>query len=101
MRHAFALLARCKGLRGSAFDPFGHTAERREERALIDEYRASIDELIAALDARRLPLAVEIANLPDGIRGYGHVKARHLATVRPKWAELLTRWRDGAQAKAA
>ena len=101
VRHAFALLARCKGLRGSAFDPFGHTAERREERALIDEYRASIDELIAALDARRLPLAVEIANLPDGIRGYGHVKARHLATVRPKWAELLTRWRDGAQAKAA
>ncbi len=93
MRRAFAVLARCKGLRGTAFDPFGRTEERRTERALIQEYRASIDEVLAGLDAARLPLAVEIARLPEGIRGYGHVKARHLARVRPQWAALMEQWR--------
>ncbi len=93
MRRAFAVLARCKGLRGTAFDPFGRTEERRTERALVQEYRASIDEVLAGLDAARLPLAVEIARLPEGIRGYGHVKARHLARVRPQWAALMEQWR--------
>ncbi len=93
MRRAFAVLARCKGLRGTAFDPFGRTEERRTERALIQEYRASIDEVLAGLDAARLPLALEIARLPEGIRGYGHVKARHLARVRPQWAALMEQWR--------
>ncbi len=93
MRRAFAVLARCKGLRGTAFDPFGRTEERRTERALIQEYRASIDEVLAGLDVARLPLAVEIARLPEGIRGYGHVKARHLARVRLQWAALMEQWR--------
>ena len=94
MRRAFAILARCKGLRGTALDPFGRTEERRTERALIQEYRACIEELLAGLDAARLPLAVEIARMPEGIRGYGHVKARHLASVRPQWAALMGQWRD-------
>ncbi len=94
MRRAFAILARCKGLRGTALDPFGRTEERRTERALIREYRACIEELLAGLDAARLPLAVEIARMPEGIRGYGHVKARHLASVRPQWAALMGQWRD-------
>jgi indolepyruvate ferredoxin oxidoreductase len=78
VRSAFKLLARLKGLRGGALDPFGRTDERRTERALIGEYRACIGELLTGLSAERLPLAVEIASLPEDIRGYGHIKERHL-----------------------
>ncbi|MDT7837740.1 indolepyruvate ferredoxin oxidoreductase family protein [Aquabacterium sp. OR-4] len=93
MRSAFGLLARLKGLRGTAFDPFGKTDERRTERALIGEYRDTVDELLRGLNAGNLALAVSLASLPEEIRGYGHVKARHLAAVRPKWAALLAQWR--------
>jgi len=101
MRSAFGWLAKMKGLRGTAFDPFGRTAERRTERALIGEYRASIDELLAGLDATKLPLAVEIARIPEEIRGYGHVKERHLAAARGKWARLSAQWREGAAVRRA
>jgi len=98
MRSAFKLLARMKGLRGGALDPFGRSAERRGERALIGEYRATIDELLAGLSAERLKLAVEVARLPEDIRGYGHVKERHLKAARIKWAALMARWRAGEPA---
>jgi len=102
MRKAFGVLARLKGLRGTAFDPFGRTEERRAERALIQEYRACIDELLGGLQADRLALAVEIANIPQDIRGYGHVKERHLKSARSKWDALMARWRaPGAQQKVA
>jgi indolepyruvate ferredoxin oxidoreductase len=101
IRSAFGVLARLKGLRGTAFDPFGRSEERRTERALIGEYRAAIDELLAALSAERLTLAVEIARLPEDIRGYGHVKARHLAAARAKWQVLMAQWRGHAGARAA
>jgi indolepyruvate ferredoxin oxidoreductase len=101
MRTAFGLLAKMKGLRGTALDPFGRTAERRTERALIGEYRSAIEEVLAGLTADKLPLAVEIAKLPEDIRGYGHVKERHLAAARVKWAGLMARWRAPAVAKAA
>jgi indolepyruvate ferredoxin oxidoreductase len=101
MLGAFRLLARLKGLRGTAFDPFGHTAERREERALIAEYRATVDELLAGLTAANVAQAAEIARLPEEIRGYGHVKARHLAAVRPRWAALLAAWREAVQQVSA
>jgi indolepyruvate ferredoxin oxidoreductase len=101
MRSAFGWLAKMKGLRGTAFDPFGRSAERKTERALIGEYRASVDELLAGLDATTLPLAVEIARIPEEIRGYGHVKERHLAAARAKWARLTAQWRDGAAARRA
>ncbi len=96
MGTAFRLLARLKGLRGTAFDPFGRTEERRTERALIAEYRACIEELLAGLNADNHAAAVEIARLPEQIRGYGHVKARHLAAVRPLWDERLAAWRAAA-----
>ena len=73
----------------------------RTERALIGEYRASIDEVLATLDAGNLPLALEIARIPEEIRGYGHVKERHLAAARPKWAALMAQWRTGGERKAA
>jgi indolepyruvate ferredoxin oxidoreductase len=101
MLTGFRWLAKLKGLRGTAFDPFGRTEERRTERALIGEYKASIDELLASLNAANLALATEIARIPEDIRGYGHVKDRHLASARPKWAALMTEWRAGRQQRAA
>ena len=101
IRPAFGLLARLKGLRGGAFDIFGKTEERRTERALIGDYQASITELLRGLNAGNLAAAVEIASLPEDIRGYGHVKARHLAAVRPKWARLMAQWRAGGVQAAA
>ncbi len=97
MRSAFSVLARLKGLRGSAFDPFGRSEERRTERALIGEYRAAIEELLGGLSAPKLALAVEIARIPEDIRGYGHVKERHLAAARAKWQGLMAQWRGPAE----
>ncbi len=101
MRSAFGLLAKMKGLRGGALDLFGRTEERRMERALINEYRACVEELLKSLSAGNRTLAVEIARIPEEIRGYGHVKARHLATARPKWEALMKRWRAGELKQAA
>ena len=101
MRRAFGVLAKFKGLRGGPLDVFGKTEERRTERALIGEYRSTIDELLRGLTAANLDAAVEIARLPEDIRGYGHVKARHLAAVKPKWQRLLAQWRAGGVQAAA
>ena len=99
MRKAFGFMAGLKGLRGGAFDLFGRTEERRMERALIAEYRSCIEELLARLDADRLALAVEIASIPEDIRGFGHVKERHLQTARAKWERLMAQWRQGDSAQ--
>jgi indolepyruvate ferredoxin oxidoreductase len=98
---AFKLLAKLRGLRGGAFDIFGYTAERKHERALIEEYFGTVDELLAKLDRGNIALAVEIAALPEQVRGYGHVKDQHLAKVQPKRETLLARWRDPEISKAA
>ena len=95
MLKAFRVLAKMKGLRGTPIDPFGRTEERRTERALIAEYRDAVDELLRTLGPANLALAVEIARVPEMIRGYGHVKARHLAAARPKWDALMAEWRAG------
>ncbi|WP_310636905.1 indolepyruvate ferredoxin oxidoreductase family protein [Delftia acidovorans] len=92
MRKAMEMLAKMKGLRGTALDPFGRTQERRTERALIQEYRQCIEGLLAELTPERLALAVEIASIPEDIRGYGHVKERNLAAARIKWKALMARW---------
>jgi indolepyruvate ferredoxin oxidoreductase len=100
MRTAFTWLARMKGLRGGALDIFGKTEERRTERALIAEYRACIEELLAGLNAGNLALAVQIARIPEDIRGFGHVKERHLKAARAQWERLMQQWRQGARASA-
>jgi indolepyruvate ferredoxin oxidoreductase len=92
MRKAMEVLAKMKGLRGTALDPFGRTQERRTERALIQEYRQCIEGLLTELTPERLALAVEIASIPEDIRGYGHVKERNLAAARIKWKALMARW---------
>jgi indolepyruvate ferredoxin oxidoreductase len=101
MLTAFKLLAKMKGLRGGALDVFGKTEERKMERALIGEYRDSIDTVLSSLSPGNLSLAVEIARIPEDIRGYGHVKERHLKTARPKWAKLMADWRAGGHKQAA
>jgi indolepyruvate ferredoxin oxidoreductase len=85
MRH----LARCKRLRGTAFDPFGYSAERRLERRLIAEYEGVLDEVLQRVSAANHEIAVELARLPEQIRGFGHVKERHLAVAKERGSELL------------
>jgi indolepyruvate ferredoxin oxidoreductase len=91
---AFGLLKRFRFLRGGPFDPFGHTAERRSERQLIVDYAATVEELLGALTLANHALAVDIARVPEHIRGYGHVKHAHLATAKAREAELLAQWRN-------
>jgi indolepyruvate ferredoxin oxidoreductase len=93
MHKAMPWLAKLKGLRGTAFDPFGRTEERRTERALVGEYRAAIEEVLERLSAERLGAAVEIARVPEEIRGYGRVKEGNLGKVRARWAGLMAAWR--------
>ncbi len=75
---AFRLLAKLKFLRGTAFDPFGRSLERRTERRLIDDYEAMLDEVLDELTPDNHHLAVGLAAIPEKIRGFGHVKQRHL-----------------------
>jgi indolepyruvate ferredoxin oxidoreductase len=96
MLTGFKLLARLKGLRGTPLDVFGRTEERRMERALIDEYKASLEEVLTGLNADNQATALEIARIPEMIKGYGHVKARHLASARPQWAALMQTFRQPA-----
>ena len=100
MEVAMRGLARLSFLRGTAFDPFGRTAERREERALIADYESLVDELAARLDSANHAKAIELARIPEHIRGYGHVKQAHLAIARAKQAEALARWRAPEQVAA-
>ncbi|MES2297018.1 MAG: indolepyruvate ferredoxin oxidoreductase family protein [Pseudomonadota bacterium] len=89
MMKAFGLLAKLKGLRGGTFDIFGYTAERKMERALIGEYRDTVGALLGKLNADNLAQAVAIASIPEDIRGYGHVKERHLKAAKQKEATLI------------
>ena len=98
MRMGFRLLARLKGLRGTALDIFGRTGERRAERALIGQYRESIESVLRQLDAGNHALAVEIARIPEAIKGFGHVKERNLAAARERWDALMRQWPDTAGA---
>jgi indolepyruvate ferredoxin oxidoreductase len=93
MMRAFGVLAKLKGLRGTAFDIFGRTEERKMERALIGEYEKTVDALLAGLTKENHGLAIEVASIPELIRGYGHIKAKCVETARHKQAEILQRYR--------
>ena len=97
MRAAMRLLAKLKFLRGSVLDVFGRTAERRLERALIGEYEQTVETLLAGLRPENLPLAAEIARLPETIRGYGPIKLRNAEAAKAKQAELMERYGHSAQ----
>jgi indolepyruvate ferredoxin oxidoreductase len=83
------VLASCKGLRGTVWDVFGRSEERKQERALVQQYRTAIESILPRLNAANLDAAVAFARLPETIRGYGHVKARNLAAARLQWETLL------------
>ncbi len=92
------VLAHFKGLRGTALDVFGYSAERRGERQLVADYETLIDQLLQGLTAQRLELAVQLARLPERIRGYGHVKHANVVAVRQQWAEMLARYKSSTAA---
>ena len=87
----FKVLSHFRFLRGTALDIFGRTEERRTERALIREYEETVERIVEALTAQNHAVAVELASLPDEIRGFGHIKARNLAAARSKRDALLAK----------
>ncbi|WP_304616869.1 indolepyruvate ferredoxin oxidoreductase family protein [Paracoccus sp. (in: a-proteobacteria)] len=95
MLRAFRVLAAMKGLRGTPLDPFGYTAERRMERRMIHEYEADMAEIFAHVTEATTPVALELAELPLSVRGYGPVKekAAHEASARRE--ALLAQFRAG------
>jgi indolepyruvate ferredoxin oxidoreductase len=92
MMKAFGVLAKFRRLRGTALDPFGYTAERRAERALIEEYRARVERALATLTPATHASAVAVAEVPEHIRGYGPIKERSIEQARRTWREM----EDGA-----
>ena len=98
---ALALLAPLKRLRGSALDLFGHSEERRLERRLRDDYEALIGEMLPQLNPSNHELAVQIASVPEQIRGYGHVKLANITLARARWKDLLDRFHGRAPAAQA
>ncbi len=97
----FRVLKRLKGLRGTPFDPFGYTEERRMERSLIAEYERAVQELVNGLSAANHALAVEIASLPEEMRGFGYIKKRNVAAARDRQARLLQQWRAPLRERVA
>jgi indolepyruvate ferredoxin oxidoreductase len=95
---AFRLLAKFKGLRGTPFDPFGRSLERRTERKLIGDYEAMLDEVLAKLKPDNHDIAVALAAIPEKIRGFGHVKQQHLTAAKADEAALLEQFRTGSPA---
>ena len=92
MMSGFRILASLKRLRGTRLDIFGYTAERRLERQLISDYETMLEHILAGLSADNLPIAVELGQLPDQIRGYAHVKDQSLADVIARKADLMARF---------
>ena len=88
---AFKMLARLQFLRGTALDVFGKTEERRMERQLIDDYERSLDCAVRAPDCWQPCAALELANLPEHIRGFGHVKLASVEKARQRWQAIETR----------
>jgi indolepyruvate ferredoxin oxidoreductase len=101
MLAAFRVLAKLRRLRGTAFDIFGRTAERKMERQLIAEYDAVLDEIAARLAPQNHAVALELAALPLEIRGFGHIKEANRERAKAKEADLLTRFRSAPHAMAA
>ena len=102
MLPVFKILASLRRLRGTPFDPFGYTAERRMERALVGEYRALVSRLIERVDAGNLNAAVTIAAAARDIAGYGPVKDAAVAAYRERLKALLAAFEAApVQARAA
>ena len=97
----FPLLAKGKRLRGTWFDVFGYTEERRTERRLADDYEALMGEILAGLSPENYETALALAGLPETIRGFGHVKEKNRLAATAEEARLLAEWRGAAPARLA
>ena len=97
MMKAFELLARLRLLRGTALDPFGYTRERRQERADIDDYWNLLQTVMADLAEDNYAVALELANWPARLRGFGHVKDRNREQLQARKAQLLRQLRSGEE----
>jgi indolepyruvate ferredoxin oxidoreductase len=101
MIHAFRLLARLKFLRGTAFDPFGYTTERKAERKLIEDYLAMIEQHTTGLRREQIPILARLARLPEMIRGYGHIKEQSIGKSLAEKARLEAELENNRFAVAA
>lgn len=95
MLRAFSLLRHGKVLRGTPLDPFGYSAERKMERALIDQYEADMEEVLRDVDASNHDAAVALALVPLQIRGFGHVKHANAEAAAKRREEILAQFRAG------
>ncbi|WP_270937671.1 indolepyruvate ferredoxin oxidoreductase family protein [Falsiroseomonas oryzae] len=91
MLTAMGLLRRGKALRFTPLDPFGRTEERRMERALIEEYRATIEAMLPKLSPATHATVCEWAEAASGIKGFGPIKARNVERTRARWQEIAAR----------
>ena len=96
-----AAISELKKLRGTRLDVFGYSEERRMERRLIGEYQATIDEVLATLGQDNHPLAVQIAALPESMRGFGHIKEKNVKAAKEREASLLAAYRNPATQSVA
>ncbi len=99
MMAAFRLLARFRGLRGTPFDPFGYSHERRTERRLIGDFERQLSAIVADLTPSNHAAAIELATLPQRIRGFGHVRMASLAAVETQQAEVMARFHRSGPAQ--
>ncbi len=97
IRPVFSVLAKLKFLRGTVFDPFGYSAERKLERRLIGDYTDLLEELIVGLNFENRALAAALASMPEKIRGFGPVKTRSVTAARAEGAALLSRFRHSVR----
>jgi indolepyruvate ferredoxin oxidoreductase len=95
MARAFRILARFRFLRGTPFDPFGHTAERRMERQMIRDYEMTIGDILGSFDGANAATVIELARLPLKVRGFGHVKMANAQNAAEERAVLLELFRSG------
>ncbi len=94
MERMLPVLAKFKFLRGTPFDPFGRSDDRRMERKLIHQYEQIVNEIMSGLTTDNHRLAIELASYPEFIRGYGHIKRQHVEEIQPKVDDLLNAWRQ-------
>ena len=100
MLSVLGVLKRFKGLRGTLFDPFGYTAERRAERELIAEYEQTVATILGVLGPESLKSAVAYATWPDMVRGFGPIKERSIAEARTACATRADTFAKAANSMA-
>jgi len=92
MLTGFKVLSKLKFLRGTVLDIFGRTHERQMERALIEDYKNSVSLVLKQLNNENHAWALELARLPEQIKGFGHVKERNVKAARMQWSALMAKF---------